>query len=269
MCCVSPYFNYICSLMPRYILHIAYNGKAYHGWQRQPGAITVQEVMEKCIHTLFDKEAQVIGAGRTDTGVHAADFYLHFDTSYIIDSIEQSEKLLFKINRFLPNDIVVYSINNAHPDFHARFSATSRQYKYYISRIRDPFALDFSHEIYGALNIEEMNKACKILFEYTDFSCFSKSHTQTKTNNCKIMDAQWAEENGKLVFTIEADRFLRNMVRAVVGTMLEIGKGKLSADDMHKVIQSKDRGKAGTSAPAQGLFLTRVSYPAGYIISFE
>lgn len=254
--------------MARYIVRLAYNGKAYHGWQRQPEAITVQQVIEHCLRLLIDKKIVVIGAGRTDTGVHASDFYLHFDTSREIKNSEEAEKLIFKINRFLPNDIVVYSIFNAHPDFHARFCATAREYKYYISKIKDPFTLDFSHIIMGALDVEAMNVACKILYEYSDFSCFSKSHTQTKTNNCNIINALWEESGGKLIFTIEADRFLRNMVRAIVGTMLEVGRGKIKPEDLHTIIQSKERGKAGTSAPAQGLFLTRVSYPAGYIIPF-
>ncbi|PID93301.1 MAG: tRNA pseudouridine(38-40) synthase TruA [Bacteroidetes bacterium] len=247
--------------MYRYVLHLAYNGKAYHGWQRQPGAISVQEVMEECLQRLVEKEINVVGAGRTDTGVHAADFYLHFDTVSPLPPGEEAQQLLFKINRFLPGDIVVYGLFRAATDFHARFSALSRQYVYRIARVRDPFAQDFSHEIYGPLDVEAMNRACEILFAYKDFSCFSKSHTQTKTNNCTIMDAHWKRVGDKLTFTIEADRFLRNMVRAIVGTLLEVGKGKMGAEEMHGVIRSKDRGKAGTSVPAQALFLTRISYP--------
>jgi len=245
--------------MQRYYLQLSYKGTRYFGWQRQPNANSVQEVIEKTLSTVLREEIAVIGAGRTDTGVHASFYVLHFDVSV---EIQDTEKLLYHLNRFLPDDIAIQKIKKVDIDFHARFSAVSRTYKYYISMVKDPFTNETSYQFTVPLDIEKMNEAAKTLFEYTDFTSFAKLHTDVKTNNCKIFQAEWAQENNQFVFTIKADRFLRNMVRAIVGTLLEVGKGKITVDDFRKIIESKNRGAAGTSAPPQGLFLVDIGYNA-------
>jgi len=245
--------------MQRYYLQLSYKGTRYFGWQRQPNAISVQEVIEKTLSTVLREEIAVIGAGRTDTGVHASFYVLHFDVSV---EIQDTEKLVYHMNRFLPDDIAIQKIKKVDIDFHARFSAVSRTYKYYISMVKDPFTNETSYQFTVPLDIEKMNEAAKTLFEYTDFTSFAKLHTDVKTNNCKIFQAEWAQENNQFVFTIKADRFLRNMVRAIVGTLLEVGKGKITVDDFRKIIESKNRGAAGTSAPPQGLFLVDIGYNA-------
>jgi len=245
--------------MHRYFLQLSYKGTRYFGWQRQPNAISVQEVIEKTLSTVLREEIAVVGAGRTDTGVHASFYVLHFD---VLNEIIEPEKLLYHLNRFLPDDIAIQKIKKVNSDFHARFSAVSRTYKYYISMVKDPFTTDTSYQFTVPLDIEKMNEAAKMLFEYTDFTSFAKLHTDVKTNNCKIFKAEWETENNQLVFTIKADRFLRNMVRAIVGTLLEVGKGKITVDDFRKIIEMKNRGAAGTSAPPQGLFLVDIGYNA-------
>ena len=245
--------------MQRYFLQLSYKGTRYFGWQRQPNAISVQEVIEKTLSTVLREEIAVVGAGRTDTGVHASFYVLHFD---VTNEIEEPEKLVYHLNRFLPTDIAVQQIVKTNPEFHARFSAISRTYKYYISTVKDPFTTDTSYQFTVPLDVEKMNEAAKTLFEYTDFTSFAKLHTDVKTNNCKIFQAEWKRENNMLVFTIKADRFLRNMVRAIVGTLIEVGKGKITVDDFRKIIETKNRGAAGTSAPPQGLFLVDIEYNA-------
>jgi len=241
----------------RYFIHLAYKGTKYHGWQIQPNAITIQEILQKNLSLLLKKDTEIIGAGRTDTGVHASFFIAHFNSIGEIDT----NKICLALNRMIPNDIVIYSIFKVSEDAHSRFSAISRTYKYYISKIKNPFTLETSSYVWGTLDIEMMNEASKILFEYIDFTSFSKLHTDTATNNCTITKAEWnIDENQKLVFTISADRFLRNMVRAIVGTMLEIGRGKISLDDFRAIIESKDRSKAGMSASPEGLFLVDIQY---------
>ena len=245
--------------MHRYFLQLSYKGTRYFGWQRQPNAISVQEVIEKTLSTVLREDIAVVGAGRTDTGVHASFYVAHFD---VANEIAEPEKLLYHLNRFLPDDIAIQKIKKVNSDFHARFSAVSRTYKYYISVIKDPFTTDTSYQFTVPLDIEKMNEAAKMLFEYTDFTSFAKLHTDVKTNNCKIFQAEWETENNQLVFTIKADRFLRNMVRAIVGTLLEVGKGKITVDDFREIIEMKNRGAAGTSAPPQGLFLVDIGYTA-------
>ena len=242
--------------MNRYFLHLAYNGKAYHGWQIQPGDLTVQEVLERCISLKLKQTVNVTGCGRTDTGVNARNFYAHFES----EPIEDTNAFVNQLNMFLPDDIVVFRCWQVDKYFHARFDAKSRTYHYYITRTKNPFHIDDTLYIYGPLDVDKMNEAAKILFEYQDFTSFSKLHTQVKTNNCKIMEAYWFEQNDLLVFHIKADRFLRNMVRAIVGTLLEVGKGKLSLSDFRKIIENKDRCSAGTSMPAHALFLEEVAY---------
>lgn len=243
--------------MKRYFLHLAYNGKAYHGWQVQPGDTTVQGVLEHCLSLKLKQPVSLIGCGRTDTGVNARNFYAHFDSEPIADTAE----LVHRLNVFLPNDIMVFSCWQVAPDFHARFDALSRTYHYYVTRKKNPFHIDDALYVYGDIDVERMNEAAQILFEYSDFTSFSKLHTQVKTNNCSIMEARWLETDDLLVFRIKADRFLRNMVRAVVGTLLEVGKGKMDIAGFRSVIEKKDRCSAGTSMPAHALFLEEVSYP--------
>lgn len=241
----------------RFFIDLAYNGKAYHGWQYQPNAITVQEVLEKALSTLLSEKISIVGAGRTDSGVHASHMCAHFDFSKNL----VKNDLLFKLNSFLPQDIAVYDLYKVNEKAHARFDAISRTYNYSISTTKDVFNYDYSYAMSLTLDQEQMNKACTILLNYTDFQCFSKSNTDVKTYNCNVMQALWKQQDQLLIFTITADRFLRNMVRAIVGTMIEIGLHKIELEDLHKIIESKDRSKAGFSVPAQGLFLTHIEYP--------
>lgn len=243
----------------RYFLHLAYNGSKYFGWQIQPKQPSVQECMEHVLSTLFHEKIQVTGAGRTDTGVHASDFYAHIDTE--IPLMNDKLQWLYRINSFLPEDIAVYDFFPVPPEAHARFDAIARTYRYFVSCQKNPFALDKAYRIYFQPDIEAMNHCAEILKEYRDFTSFSKVHTQTKTNNCEITHAHWQWEGDLLVFEITANRFLRNMVRAIVGTLIEVGRGKLDESGFRRLIEAKDRCKAGTSVPAQALFLTQVDYP--------
>lgn len=247
----------------RYFIYFSYRGTNYHGWQIQPNNITVQEVMQDAMSMIFREKVAVTGAGRTDTGVHALSMAAHFDLE---SEIENPERAVQKLNSVLPNDIAVKRIEAVAPDAHARFDAKSRTYKYFVTEQKCAFSSEFSARIIGkGLDYELMNEAAKTLFDYIDFTSFSKVHTDAKTNNCKIMKAEWThEENDRdgahWVFTIQADRFLRNMVRAVVGTLFEVGRGKMTVEQFRSVIEQKDRCKAGTSAPAEGLFLVDVEY---------
>ena len=248
----------------RYFIQLSYKGTNYHGWQIQPNAISVQEVLTKAFSTILREDIEITGAGRTDTGVHAINFTAHFDTSK--ENIHLDDKLIFKINGLLPADIAIHKILKTTNEAHARFDANSRTYNYYIHQKKDPFLQESSYYLSHALNINNMNKAAKLLFDFTDFTSFSKLHTDVKTNNCKITEAVWIQDNHKLIFTITADRFLRNMVRAIVGTLLDIGKNKLSINDFIKIIDSKKRSNAGVSVPAHGLFLTKIDYPENIYI---
>ena len=241
----------------RYFIEFAYNGKNYHGWQYQPHSISVQEILNKTLSTLLRKEIDVTGAGRTDTGVHATQMYAHFDYDTDLDSGYWT----LKLNAFLPKDIVVYRLIPLHNDAHARFDAVSRTYEYHIHTFKDAFINEGSWFHFHPLNMERMNEAAQILFEYIDFKCFSKTHTDVKTFNCVIKEAYWKQDGTKLVFTVSADRFLRNMVRAIVGTLVNVGLGKLTINDFRDIIESRDRNKAGFSVPAHGLYLTKVVYP--------
>lgn len=243
----------------RYFIKLSYKGTNYHGWQIQPNAITIQEVLNKAFTTILREEIELTGAGRTDTGVHALNYIAHFDSQ--TKNLELDSKLLFKINSFLPCDIVVHTIQKVNNDAHARFDAVSRTYNYYINYTKDPFLLETSYYYSQELDIVKMNEASKLLMDYTDFTSFSKLHTDVRTNNCKIIEANWIKDNHKIIFTISADRFLRNMVRAIVGTLFDIGRNKLSIDDFTHIIESKNRSDAGASAPAHGLFLSKIIYP--------
>jgi len=241
----------------RYFIELSYNGKAYHGWQIQPNAISVQEVLEKALSTLLKETISIMGAGRTDAGVHATQLFAHFNTKVLFEG----EKLIFKLNSFLPDDISVRNIFPVKEDAHARFDATSRAYLYRIALKKNPFNTQQAFYLKHKLDIEKLKTATKILFDYKDFQCFSKTNTDVKTYNCNIMDAHWKVIENELHFTIKADRFLRNMVRAIVGTLINIGVGKIEVNDLHNIIKSKSRSEAGFSVPAHGLYLTEVTYP--------
>ena len=243
--------------MQRYFIYLAYDGTNYHGWQIQPNGISVQECLMKALSTFLRREIEVIGAGRTDAGVHASLMVAHFDSDELLDTTSVTDKL----NRLLPPDISIYRVCRVRPDTHARFDATARTYKYYVTTSKYPFNRQYRWRLYNQLNYERMNEAARILFEYNDFTSFSKLHTDVKTNNCHIQHAGWTQEGDIWVFTIRADRFLRNMVRAIVGTLLEVGRGRLTIDGFRNVIEAKDRCKAGTSVPGHALFLVDVTYP--------
>lgn len=211
---------------------------------------------------LLNEKITITGCGRTDTGVHARDFYGHFDSSRNL--LSESEKWIYKFNNALPADIAIKDILSVKEDANSRFDAISRTYEYIITRQKNPFEINKAWYLYGQLDIAKMNAAARILFNYNDFTSFSKSNTQNFTNNCKIFKAEWREENELLIFTISADRFLRNMVRAIVGTLIDVGKGKTSLDEFQEVIKSKNRSNAGFSVPADGLYLVKVEYPSGY-----
>jgi tRNA pseudouridine38-40 synthase len=243
--------------MQRYFIQLAFNGTKYHGWQVQPNAVTVQEVITKAVSVLTGEQVEITGAGRTDTGVHASFYVAHFDLNIKKDP----DFLCNKLNAFLPDDIIIKKIFPIESDYHARFSATSRTYRYSLSEIRQPFKKEFTAYYPHKLNIELMREACAILKEYTDFTSFSKLHTDVKTNNCIIYYADWKIESDIIFFEISADRFLRNMVRSIVGTMIDIGRGKTTLQGLREIIEAKNRSRAGTSVPAKGLFLFDIRYP--------
>ncbi len=249
----------------RYFIKLAYNGKNHHGWQIQPNSDTIQGVMNHAVGLIIRQDVNLIGAGRTDTGVHAREFYAHFDSGQSLGSEEERAQLVFKLNNFLPKEIAVYDIFPVGQKAHARFDATARTYKYYVSKIKDPFCYDTTYYCHGSLNVERMNEAARILFSYKDFTSFSKSNTQTENNFCDLYHAKWEEEGHKLVFTIRANRFLRNMVRAIAGTLLDVGQNKFEVLEMHRIVQDQSRSSAGYSAPARGLFLHKIEYPEGLV----
>jgi tRNA pseudouridine38-40 synthase len=244
----------------RYFIHLSYKGTNYHGWQIQPGSITVQEVLNQQLSILLREEIYTIGAGRTDTGVHASCFYAHFDSIHD-DLHANNEKLIYRLNCLLPFDIAVHHIYKVSPEAHARFSALSRTYIYRITNKKDPFTFDFSYYYTRHLDIEEMNHAAQILLAYTDFTSFSKLHTDVKTNDCCIKKAYWEKVGNETHFYISADRFLRNMVRAIVGTSLSVGEHKITTAQFRQIIENKNRSSAGVSVAAKGLQLIDLLYP--------
>lgn len=244
--------------MSRYFIYLSYNGSNYNGWQTQPNGTTVQETIEKALSTLLRQPTPIVGAGRTDAGVHARMMIAHFEAD--INS-EALQPLANKLNAFLPNDIAIQNIVAVKNDAHARFDATSRLYRYYITTQKDPFKTNTHCKIHGNLSLDNMNACANVLFEFEDFTSFSKLHTDVKTNNCKIMLAHWEQRGYEYIFTIKADRFLRNMVRAIVGTLIEAGKDKLDANGLRNIIEAKDRCAAGTSVPGHALYLEEVEYP--------
>lgn len=241
----------------RYFIEIAYNGKKYFGWQRQPNQISVQQVLEECLSVYFRENIKVMGAGRTDTGVHAKQLYAHFD----FDEITDKQKFIFRINSFLPKDIAVKNLKEVKEDAHARFDALERTYEYVITIGKNPFMEDFAFQIYKKPDVRLMNTAAEILYDHRNFKCFSRSKSDVKTYNCKIKKAFWEKKDDQLIFTITADRFLRNMVRAIVGTLLNVGYGKTSLKDFQEILNSRSREEAGASAPAHALYLSKIVYP--------
>ena len=241
----------------RYFIVCSYFGKAYHGWQRQPNALTVQQVLEEAIATLAGEQVALTAAGRTDAGVHARQMVAHADMAEVGDCGE----LIYRLNALLPNDIAINQLMQVKPGTHARFDALERTYEYWVVQEKNPFYAETAHYVRHPLDIGKMNEAAALLREYKDFKCFSKSNTDVASYDCDIRMAQWHREEDRLVFTIKADRFLRNMVRAIVGTLTEIGQGKMAVEDVKGIIKSRDRSMAGVSVPAKGLYLTRISYP--------
>ena len=241
----------------RYFVQFSYQGQRYHGWQNQPNALTVQSVLEDGFSKLLRAPIALVGAGRTDAGVHARQMYAHFDA----DAIENCADLIFRLNAFLPEDIAVQALFEVADDAHARFHATERKYEYWIVQEKNPFWSTGAHHIKHPLDIEKMNEAAAILLEYEDFECFSKSNTDVRTYRCDIKSTLWERRDERLIFSITADRFLRNMVRAIVGTLLDVGSGRMEPDQLRQIIAGKDRSRAGASVPAKGLYLTRVLYP--------
>lgn len=245
--------------MKRYFMKLAYDGSNYHGWQKQPNGSSVQETVMQALFTFLRQSILVVGAGRTDAGVHASCMIAHFDYEQPLDL----ELLTDKLNRILPPDIVVYWVREVDATAHARFDATYRTYQYHVALQKTPFNRHYCTKLYGTFDFDLMNQAAKHLFDYTDFTSFSKLHTDVKTNNCKVMKACWTQTNAyEWMFEIQADRFLRNMVRAIVGTLLEVGRHKMTVAQFCEVIEQMDRGKAGSSVPGNALFLVDIGYPS-------
>lgn len=261
----------------RFFITFTYNGTNYCGWQRQPNGTAVQEELEKALTTILRTPIEVVGAGRTDAGVHALNMVAHFDVADdIIAKMNKSvdcrpltvdyNRLINNLNSLLPYDIAVKKIEKVTDEAHARFDALSRKYEYHIITHKNPFLKEQACRLHFPLNIELMNEAAKVLFEYEDFTSFSKLHTDVKTNNCTIMEAYWTERGEELVFTIKANRFLRNMVRAIVGTLMEVGRERMTIDGFRQVIEAKNRCSAGHSVPACGLYFIEAEYPENIYI---
>lgn len=250
----------------RYFIYLSYDGAAYHGWQVQPNGLSVQECLERALATLLRRPVPVTGAGRTDAGVHAARMVAHFDADGPLDAAVLTDKL----NRLLPPDIAVQRIRPVRPEAHARFDATARTYHYFVTTAKSPFLRTYRCRLYREPDFDAMNRAAALLPEYTDFTSFSKLHTDVRTNDCRVSLARWERvDEDTWRFTIRADRFLRNMVRAIVGTLLDVGRGRLTLEGFRAVIEAKDRCRAGSSAPAEGLFLAEVEYPESIFLHEE
>ena len=246
--------------MARYFITLSYDGAAYCGWQRQPDMPTVQQALEKALSTLLRSEIEVVGAGRTDTGVNASKYVAHFDVEQPIADCVQ---LVYKLNLVLPQDIAVQSVRQVKPEAHARFDAVEREYTYYISQRKNPFRRYSAWQYYVSLDVEKMNQAAKSLLEWSDFTTFAKLNSNNKTNICRVVKAEWRKADDDpylLIFTIRADRFLRNMIRAIVGTLVDVGRGRYSVADFERILHSCDLSLSSAGAPAQGLFLSDVEY---------
>jgi tRNA pseudouridine38-40 synthase len=246
-------------LTQRYFIQLSYKGTHFYGWQKQANSPSVQSSVEKALSVLLKQPIDIVGAGRTDTGVHASYYIAHFDAPFQIADVA---KFIYQLNRILPYDIAIQSVFEVGNDSHARFQAISRSYEYHCHLYKDPFLTETSVLLKSEPDISIMNMACNVLMEYSDFTSFCKLHSDNKTNICKVTEAIWRKDGNKLVFCISADRFLRNMVRAVVGTLLEVGYNHLSIREFRNIIESKNRSQAGISVPAHGLFLVNVEYPS-------
>ena len=243
----------------RYFLELAYKGTAYNGWQRQNNAPSLQETIEVSLSKLLRQEISIIGAGRTDSGVHASFYVAHFDSER---AIEEPVSFVYHLNSILPHDIAISKVYRVYEESHARFDALSREYKYYMLPHKDPFTRDLIWQYYRDLDVEAMNLAALSLMRHIDFTTFSKLHSNNKTNICHITHAEWVvDSSNKLTFTIRSDRFLRNMIRAIVGTMVDVGRGKLSPAQFEEILIAKDLSRASGSAPAKGLYLSDIIYP--------
>lgn len=244
----------------RYFIKLSYNGAPFFGWQRQPKQCSVQECLETALSTLLKENVALTGCGRTDTGVHAREYYAHFDTEAQWN-MEQIKDFVYRLNSLLPKEICVETIFPVTYNAHARFDALSRTYRYYLNLCKDPFSYPFAYSFYRPLDIPLMNEAAALLLQTDDFTSFSKVHTQVQNHICHVTFAQWKQEGNQLIFEITADRFLRNMVRAIVGTLLDVGLHKISVADFKEIIMQKNRNNAGTSVPAHALFLEKIRYP--------
>lgn len=243
----------------RYFVSLAYKGTDFHGWQVQPNAISVQQVLNEGLSVLLKDQITTLGAGRTDTGVHAKQMYAHFDTDKEFNCVE----IAYRLNAYINNSIVVKAVFSVSENAHARFDATSRVYEYWLTQEKNPFLQDAAWLVYGDLDFDLMNEASDYLLSVSDFTSFAKVHSDVKTHICDVRKAHWDFKDGVWIFTIEADRFLRNMVRAIVGTLVELGKGKVTFYEFKSIVAKLDRGAAGASAPAKGLYLTNVDYAEG------
>jgi len=243
----------------RYFIELAYNGTPFFGWQRQPNEITVQEVLENTLSTILKTQIEIVGCGRTDTGVHAKQFFAHFDYHYLL-SDNDFNRLVYKLNSLLPKEIVVCKIFPVAEEIHARFSAVERTYSYYVITEKNPFSFPYTYRFFEKLDIELMNSAASFLLGEQDFTTFSKLHSNVNNNFCNVKVAFWEQQNEQFIFKITSNRFLRNMVRSIVGSLLFVGKGKMSVDDFQNILQQKNRNKARVSAPAHALFLEEVKY---------
>ncbi len=251
----------------RYFIQLSYDGTGYHGWQVQPNGVSVQEVLQKALSTLLRQPTEVTGAGRTDTGVHASMMVAHFDwpADHEGEGCEEMPldctQLTYKLNRLLPPDVAVQAVRPVGPEMHARFSATRRTYHYYIHTRKDPFLRGYSWQVNVPLDFALMNEAAQVLLEYSDFTSFSKTGTDVKTNICQLTEARWEQlKPGEWRFTVSANRFLRNMVRAIVGTLVEVGRHRMTISQMRHAIEAKDRQRAGESVPGHALYLTNIEY---------
>jgi tRNA pseudouridine38-40 synthase len=254
--------------MFRYFVRLAFVGTNYHGWQVQENAESVQQQITKAIGVIESPDIRFTGCGRTDAGVHARDFYAHFDYSKHLTK-EQKLKLKYRMNSYLPADIGIIDILSVAPESHARFSAVSRTYRYIVNRTKDPFSNGFSYFVSGPLDLDLMNTGAELLMKCSDFSSFAKNHTQVKTNLCDLHYARWEGNEEQLIFTVTANRFLRNMVRAMVGTLLDLGRGAIDIKMLQEIIDNRTRSSAGYSVPACGLFLIDVKYPSGIFLQPE
>ena len=251
----------------RYFIYLSYDGAAYCGWQRQPDAPSVQQALEKALSTLLREDILITGAGRTDTGVNASYYVAHFDCQ---KQIEDCEKVCYKLNLILPQDIAVSQIRRVRDDIHARFDAKQREYTYIIAQHKNPFRRYSAWQYYVALDFDKMNLAAEKLLQYEDFTSFAKLNSNNKTNICHVTKAEWSrdpKDESVLVFTIRADRFLRNMIRAIVGTLVDVGRGRYTVEEFEEIIRSKNLSKSSAGAPAQGLFLSDVTYDENIFVT--